>query len=927
MNNIVIKNTFVKIAAILKIACFVLIFLFLLDIVSKQYFPEDIATSYKNRLKDAYSFISEKDNTIDIVCTGNSDLYSAFSPLDLWNDYGYTSTVCASGKQTPQESVHLMESVFKKQKPSLVIIETDMLYDHGVKSEKKKGQQTKYDEFFDRLNPDFFDNEVTHRFSALRFHNKWQKDSSQNKQIFSTHGYRYNCTVCPLKPKKYMKRTTEITPISTVKEEQMDSLVNMCRENGANILLVEVPSITSWNYKRHNAVTQYAESRKLDFLDLNLFTKEIGIDFDYSFRDNGNHLNYFGAQAVTSWLGDYISDHYNIESRKYKKGYSHWNEDYNLFRKKVKLDLSPESETKKVDNPYFLSLLPEEKIEELPLSTYLIDKKTIKETNVSLNKSRLRNTKVFKKWTEDFAYAVRKKKDLSTDWRAPEKLKGNLYDCADYWEKSYDFSDANCRMTSMLLMGDLLNVGKQKKSYNGTFLMMDLDAIENNKRYSVLKKREKDFITVFGEMKIPKQGLSKALENKWKKYKIKLNSKNVSLISVVMEDTLSKKAFIGHSGLLINKDGYFLFVEKLAFEQPYQVTKVKNVKQLLKMLSTREEYSAGDDEEPSVICMNEKMIGRIGNVGARYKKRSKEAYRNEKKTDTSVDIVCTGHSDLYSGFSPLNLWDSHGFTSAVCALGKQTPGESLCFMKQVFKKQRPKLVIIETDMMFKYGLKAEKLMAKSKKQFVAAEKPERLNPQFYKNEVKKLFSVQKHNSKRKNLTKADTLLINTHGYKYFNKVYSVRKRNYMKYTKKAATLSPSIVKDMDKLIDYCQSRDAKVLLVELPTISSWNYERHNAVQAYAKQKKLKFVDLNLYLNKVGISFDYSYRDNGNHLNYLGAEAVTMWMGDYISNKYNLKNHKNEKVYSYWNDDYILLRKRVKLDMLSEKKYNSIKKIG
>ena len=612
MKNKVIKNLFVKTAAILKIVCFVLVFVFLISIVSKHYFPEDVATSYKNRLKDAYSFINEKDNTIDIVCTGNSDLYSAFSPLDLWKDYGYTSTVCASGKQTPQESVHLMESVFKKQKPSLVIIETDMLYDYGVKSEKKRGQKTDSDELFDRLNPDFFDNEVMHRFSALRFHNKWQKDSSQNKQIFSTHGYRYNCTVCPLKPRKYMKRTTEITPISTVKAEQMDSLVNMCRENGADVLLVEVPSITSWNYKRHNAVTQYAESRKLKFIDLNLFAKEIGISFDFSYRDNGNHLNYFGAQAVTSWLGDYISNHYSIESRKYKKGYSHWNEDYNLFRKKVKLDLSPESESKKVNDPFLFSLLPEEKIEELPLSSYLTDKKAINETTLSMNKSGLQNTKVFKKWTEDFAYAVRKKKDLSKEWRAPDKLKGDLYDCADYWERTYKFPDNNCRMTSMLLMGDMIKVGKQKRNYKGTFLMMDLDAIENNKRYSVLKKREKDFITIFGEMKIPKQGLSEALKNKWKKHKIRLDSENTSLISIVMEDPLSKKAFVGHSGLLIDKGGYFLFVEKLAFEQPYQVTKLKTFNQLTELLSSREEYSSGDNEEPAVICINDNVIGRIG---------------------------------------------------------------------------------------------------------------------------------------------------------------------------------------------------------------------------------------------------------------------------------------------------------------------------
>ena len=100
--------------------------------------------------------------------------------------------------------------------------------------------------------------------------------------------------------------------------------------------------------------------------------------------------------------------------------------------------------------------------------------------------------------------------------------------------------------------------------------------------------------------------------HKWKKHKIRLDSENTSLISIVMEDPLSKKAFVGHSGLLIDKGGYFLFVEKLAFEQPYQVTKLKTFNQLTELLSSREEYSSGDNEEPAVICINDNVIGRIG---------------------------------------------------------------------------------------------------------------------------------------------------------------------------------------------------------------------------------------------------------------------------------------------------------------------------
>ncbi|WP_370808642.1 DUF4300 family protein [Eubacterium ramulus] len=44
--------------------------------------------------------------------------------------------------------------------------------------------------------------------------------------------------------------------------------------------------------------------------------------------------------------------------------------------------------------------------------------------------------------------------------------------------------------------------------------------------------------------------------------------------------------FVGHTGLLIKYSDYYLFVEKIAFEQPYQATKVHNMEELLDILST-----------------------------------------------------------------------------------------------------------------------------------------------------------------------------------------------------------------------------------------------------------------------------------------------------------------------------------------------------
>ena len=247
----------------------------------------------------------------------------------------------------------------------------------------------------------------------------------------------------------------------------------------------------------------------------------------------------------------------------------------------------------------------------LPRATYLTDGAVIDEVCASLAGSGLQNTDVYKEWVTDFAETAAEKTDLPKQWVALSALTGDLYACADNWEKTHDYSDADCRMTAMLLMGDLLTVDTPNKTYDGTYLMMDVDAIENADRYTILKDREADFTTLFGEMEIPAGGLADALAHNWQAHGIRFDAENVSLISVVIEDSLSPVAFVGHTGLLIDEGETLLFVEKIAFEQPYQATQFNTVDELVAMLAARPEYAAEEGKEPSVICRNDAVIGTV----------------------------------------------------------------------------------------------------------------------------------------------------------------------------------------------------------------------------------------------------------------------------------------------------------------------------
>lgn len=319
---------------LIRIIAFILAFFIILEGCSLIFFSPKSAANFANKLQDAYSFVDEPEGTIQIAGAGNSDLYSGFSPADLWHEFGYTSTICASARQSIQDSQYLMERLFETQSPKLVIIETDMLYDTNPDEKNFIEKTDKLSDLFDRVKPEFFERDVENVFSIFKFHNKWKKTKA-HKSEFSTHGYRYNNKVVKLVSTDYMKETDRIEPVSKINQEQMNKLVSFCRSKGADVLFVVMPSVSSWNYERHNGVEDYAKSINVPFVDLNLHYNDMGISMKTCFRDKGNHLNYKGTKAVTKYLGSYIKQNYSIDKLSSNKNYDSWNKNYSAFVKKI----------------------------------------------------------------------------------------------------------------------------------------------------------------------------------------------------------------------------------------------------------------------------------------------------------------------------------------------------------------------------------------------------------------------------------------------------------------------------------------------------------------------------------------------------------------------------------------------------------------
>ena len=74
--------------------------------------------------------------------------------------------------------------------------------------------------------------------------------------------------------------------------------------------------------------------------------------------------------------------------------------------------------------------------------------------------------------------------------------------------------------------------------------------------------------------------------------------------------------------------------------------------------------------------------------------------------------------------------------------------------------------------------------------------------------------------------------------------------------------------------------------------SCWSLPRHKSVEKLASKLDIQFLDV-LYDTDVDIDWDHDSQDGGRHLNILGAEKVSKFLGEYICDNYDIPTHNNQ----------------------------------
>lgn len=120
---------------------------------------------------------------------------------------------------------------------------------------------------------------------------------------------------------------------------------------------------------------------------------------------------------------------------------------------------------------------------------------------------------------------------------------------------------------------------------------------------------------------------------------------------------------------------------------------------------------------------------------------------------------------------------------------------------------------------------------------------------------------------------------------------------------KNAMLSEEKLNQFQKIYELCEKNDVRLVLLTVPSANTWNKGKSDTVKQLAKKYNLTYYDYNKQLPQ-GFDWTTGSKDGGNHLNYVGAAAVTQDLAGKLTDDLAMKPSKLTKDQKHqWKKDY------------------------
>ena len=293
--------------------------------------------------------------------------------------------------------------------------------------------------------------------------------------------------------------------------------------------------------------------------------------------------------------------------------------------------------------------------------------------------------------------------------------------------------------------------------------------------------------------------------------------------------------------------------------------------------------------------------------------------------DNSLDVIFLGASGFNHGASPLLMWEAEGFTSYVNAVAGQQANMMYYYFLESLKNQQPQVVVLDAYRLPEFipfliheeqDLRSIASMRWSPNKLSAI--LDITGGSNFDSVISVLFPLFRYHNRWKDLSLGDfgvsrVLSIEDPESDESTRLTSQRitfetksinlPDDFMAPTDFAASLHPESVKYFEMIIDECQKRGIGVVLLSFPRISGSDYPQHLAIQAFADQQGVLFVDYNLqdYLLEFELDPEQDWFDGG-HLNTCGSKKFANHLADLLKENFDLPDRRSDPEFQQWSEN-------------------------
>jgi len=331
-----------KIKAVLRILVFLSLLICLLSGLNR-------VMMHKESLEMLTPFIRQAKE-YDVLFFGDSMVRAGIYPLELYHKYGIASYNISSANCRIPMGYWRMVNALDYAKPKLVVFSVmdiewpQLTYDKSerlhqafdgfpVTFNKVKGILELLDqEGADRNGVPYSDIRAELLFPLRKYHSRWSSltQSDFRLQYNTQKGALPIVHVCDPDVKGGLVAPDECLPEDGYGYVYLRKIIEECQSRGIDIMLYAPPHAIrpQAHMGTHTAGRIAAEYgvTMLNFPDMNRV-----VDSYVDYGSLGGHLNTSGAYKLSDYMGQYLTDHYDLPDRREDPAYAHWHDEWNAF--------------------------------------------------------------------------------------------------------------------------------------------------------------------------------------------------------------------------------------------------------------------------------------------------------------------------------------------------------------------------------------------------------------------------------------------------------------------------------------------------------------------------------------------------------------------------------------------------------------------